>query len=241
MNRGAFPPAVRCPPAAIAHDDVAESGPAVVVITAASVATSQSPAAVVDPCQGADRGVQLRTMTTAGAGNDGGVRGDGGSSGAARSDAAAPPPPPPHPEPSASCAASLAPPPAAAPPAAANIGIFLRVRPTPRPSRRLAIDAADAAAEFNIPREAGAGCVCFCPPLRAQCLPHPPHTRARGTLQPLALHQPPAACLNESPSVAAAVFRQAAASRSQPFFTLRPRRQHPQPRQQHARALPLSV
>jgi hypothetical protein len=47
---------------------------------------------------------------------------------------------------------------AAAAAAPTNIAVFLRVRPAARPSPRLALEPADGAAEFNIPRDAGAGC-----------------------------------------------------------------------------------
>jgi hypothetical protein len=42
--------------------------------------------------------------------------------------------------------------------AASNISIFLRVRPVARPSPRLLLDAADGSVEFNIPKDAVAGC-----------------------------------------------------------------------------------
>ena len=40
-----------------------------------------------------------------------------------------------------------------------NIDIFLRVRPIGRPSARVQLDENDNKVEFNIPKEAAAGCV----------------------------------------------------------------------------------
>lgn len=41
--------------------------------------------------------------------------------------------------------------------ASSRISVFLRVRPVARPSPRVALEAADAAVEFTVPRDAGAG------------------------------------------------------------------------------------